>query len=57
MPQPEGLQEGAANPPEPVATPCALTHPADISFCTSPQLHAGHLGGGSSADKVNSSKQ
>ena len=57
IPQPDGLQAGAANPPDPEGIPWALTQLADISFSTSAHSHWGHLGGGSSADKVNSSKQ
>jgi hypothetical protein len=57
IPQPEGLQDGAAKPPDPEGIPWALTQLADINFSTSAQSHCGHLGGGSSAEKVNSSKQ
>jgi len=37
--------------------PWALTQLADINFSTSAHSHSGHWGGGSLADKVNSSKQ
>jgi hypothetical protein len=51
------LQDGAANPPDPEGIPWALTQPADISFSTSLHSHSGHLGAGSLADIINSSKQ
>jgi hypothetical protein len=57
IPQPEGLQDGAAKPPEPEAIPWARTQPADISFSTSLQSHSGHIGAGSLADIISSSKQ
>ena len=57
IPQPEGLQAGWANPPDPLGIPWALTQPADISFSTSAQAHSGHLGAGSLEDITSSSKQ
>jgi hypothetical protein len=57
IPQPVGLQDGAANPPDPDGIPWARMQPADINFSTSAHSHSGHLGGGSLADNVNSSKQ
>ena len=57
IPQPVGLQAGAENPPEPVGIPWALTQLADISFSTSAHSHCGHLGRGSLAERVSSSKQ
>ena len=57
MRQPDGLQAGALNPPEPVGIPWALTQLADINFSTSAQSQSGHFGGGSLLDKVSSSKQ
>jgi len=51
------LHEGAAKPPDPVATPEGLKQPADINFSTSAHSHSGHFGGGSLADMVSCSKQ
>jgi hypothetical protein len=54
---PEGLQAGALKPPDPVGIPWGRTQPADMSFCTSPQSHLGHLGFGALDEKTSSSKQ
>ena len=57
MDQPEGLQFGAVNPPEPVGMPWGLAQTVDISFSTSVQWHSGHAGGGSLEDSTSCSKQ
>jgi hypothetical protein len=55
QPPGDGLQAGALKPPDPVGMPWGRTAPADISFCTSPQLQAGQSGAGSSAEKTSCS--
>ncbi len=55
--QPEGLQAGSLNPPEPVGMPWGLTEGADISFSTSGQRHSGQSGDDSPADNRRASKQ
>jgi len=57
MDQPEGLQEGSLNPPDPEGIPWGLQNAADMSFSTSAHLHLGQTGVGSLTDSSSSSKQ
>lgn len=54
---PDGEQEGALNPPDPVGIPFGLEFPADMTFFTSACRHLGQIGAGSLGDKISFSNR